>query len=259
MTAADGDPILDVFQVIVRYETIRRCQEGRRRKKSLAEFEREYHGVEVGYVRRAINRTVNEVFDDPEGKSLLDYGCGGPWWKEAYWPRFRRVVAVDVNEEDLEQIAREYPGSNVELGLTKNGLIDCDERFDYVLSSSVVGYIHPRQADAHLRSCYRLLAPGGTLVLSRVRAHNLGSWVRGSRFQAVPEFSFSYAYTKKELLGALMSIGFRSVRYLEHGVWFPFSSKLNQQLFRFGPRMMQVWGPRVFPFFRFQHMCTAVR
>ena len=226
---------------------------------SLDEFEMSYHGIEVGYVRRQINECVSRVFVNPNNSTLVDYGCGGSWWKEAYWPKFRKVYAIETNLSALQDIRDNYTGGNADLIYTRNGLVDFPERVDYVLSSSVVGYIHPAQAEHHLRSCFDMLQPGGVLILSRVRAFGLMELIHSSRLETTSHFSFTYAYKQSDLSRLLTQVGFANLKYHEHGVWLPVSSRANQEMYRRAPQLMTAVLPKLLPLFRFQHMYTAER
>lgn len=257
LTLRRSSPEIALFHSLVQLEKQRRREESGHWPATLLEFEKIYFGFEVGSVRRAINETVNKCFVNPAQKTLLDYGCGGSWWKDTYWPLFKKVLAVEIGEDVLLEIAANYPGNNVELGLTRNGLIDIDEQFDYVLSSSVVGYIHPTQAEYHIKSCYKQLKTDGKLILSRVKAFNLKNWLEGTRLKTSSTFSFSYSYRKHELISLLEKNGFRNIEYFEHGVWLPFGSRLNQLIYRCYPWLMQTALPVFMPFLRFQHMFTA--
>lgn len=257
ITLCDSSTEMNLFRCLVQLEKHRRQNESTCRSQSLKEFEKNYFGFEVGPARRLINQTIESCFENPKEKTLLDYGCGGSWWKDSYWPLFKKVLAVEICESVLEEIAANYNENNVELGITHNGLINSEERFDYVLSSSVVGYIHPVQAEYHLKSCHKQLKDDGRLILSRVKAYNLKNWIEGTRLRSSSTFSFSYSYTKKELAMLLEKTGFRNIRYYEHGIWLPFSSRFNQFLFKHSPFMMQKFLPPILPFLRFQHMFTA--
>lgn len=226
---------------------------------SLADFESTYFGTEVGFIRRAFNEITTSKMRT-EG-TLLDFGCGGSWWKEDYWPKFSSVTAVEVNKRALEDLQKNF--NNVVPAYTSNGLIDPSalktKGFDVVLSSSVVGYILPIQAEHHLRCCFELLKPGGQLVLTRVRAYTFYDALRSKRLSITGLASFSYGYTVRELITILKSIGFENLDYTPLGIRLPLPMKINQALYRIAPRLFGAWLPRLFPFLKIQHCFTATR
>lgn len=251
-------PETRLMAALVAIEEDRRKSE-KDEKISLEEFEYRYFGAEVGAIRRTFNQiTLSKM---KLGGSLLDFGCGGSWWKEDYWPRFNSVTAVEVNKDALEDVRKSF--GNVTLAYTSNGLVDPlaleTKGFDVVLSSSVVGYILPMQAQHHLRCCYDLLKPGGQLVLTRVRAYSLYDLLRAKRFSISGSASFSYGYSVRELTEFLTRVGFHNIEYSAMGVRLPLPMKANQFLYRLAPKIMGSLLPKIFPFLKIQHCFTAIR
>ena len=249
---------LKIFECFVSVEEDRRARESKTRTESLEEFEKRYHGVEVGWIRRAFNRaTLSHL---RLGGDLIDYGCGSYWWKE-YWPHYDNVYAVEVVKQQLEDIGVRYPQAR--LIYTRNGLVDPNaldiKKFDVVMSSSVVGYILPIQAKYHLQSCHDLLKPGGQLMLTRIRAFNVYDFVRSNRLTCVADTSFSYAYTASELRRELEKLGFKDIQYHVQGVRLPIPWKAQQFLYRMFPVFMTSVAPRLFPILKVHHMLTATR
>jgi len=251
----DVDPALDTFTCLVTAESrLREAQRDRVLGNDLTEFERNYFGPEVGAVRRAYNRTMMKHMQT--GGRLLDFGCGGVWWKQDYWPSFSEVTACEVDRSALKEIGAAYPA--VRLWWTRNGLIGTEESFDVVLSSSVLGYILPEQARHHIACAYRLLGEGGQLVLTRVLAYDLAAWLRGRRLVDLPGPRFAYHYSKAELVRVLRDVGFRDIRYHTLGARLPgLSWRINQALYKAAPPLMTQAFPAMFPFFKVQHMLTA--
>lgn len=250
-------PEFEPFACLVAAETERRAKDRRNQSRTdgnLAAFESTYHGPEVGAVRRAFNKTLYQHMD--MRGHLLDFGCGGSWWKEDYWPRFGKVTACEVDRHALEELAAEYP--EAELWWTRNGLIDSDARFDVVLSSRVLGYILPEQANHHIRCAHGLLKDGGQLVVTRVLAFDLAAFLRSRRLVDIPGPSFAYHYTRRELESLLAETGFRDIRYITLGARVPgLRWEWNQTLYRHMPWVMTTLLPSVCPFMKIQHMLIA--
>ncbi len=247
---------LPILEALCHMEELRRHAEGEAILESLETLEQSYFGPEVGAVRRSFNALMMERM--PRGGALLDYGCGGPWWKEDYWPRFDRVDAVEVNRGALQAIAEVYPQAN--LYHTRNGLFDAPIQYDCVVSSSVVGYILPAQAKLHLRICHDVLKPGGTFIFTRVNAFSLIQAIHCQRFAQATDYTFSYAYTSRQLHALLREIGFRDIQYQPLGCTIPrVPWRLLQPLYRAFPRLMRDHLPRLLPFLKYQHFFTATR
>jgi len=245
---------LDLFACLVSAEETRRDEDRQKRPKDVAEFEKTYFGPEVGPIRRCFEAKMHRALG--RGGALLDYGCGGVWWKDRYWNTADNVTGVEVDRGALEEIEAAFPKAS--LLYTSTGIVETERRFDTVLSSSVVGYILPEQADHHLRSCFELLKPGGRLILTRVLAYGLIPLLRSHRLVHVRGGSFVYHYTKHELIDALKSCGFINIKYHHLGVRLPLISWATQQkLYALAPILMTEVLPRILPFLRIQHMLTC--
>jgi SAM-dependent methyltransferase len=249
-----SDPGLDdLFLAICQKEGRRRDDE--MRHVSLADLEARYNGPEVGALRRAINaQTLAKM---RLGGQLLDYGAGGSFWKDTYWPLFSNVTAAEVSLVNLADVAAHYP--DVELWFTRNGGIKSDKKFDVVLSSSVVGYIHPRQAEEHIKSCFKLLKPGGQLIMTRVRAYRLTDALRRNRLIERSPGSFEYGYRKKDLKWLLQEAGFSDIEYCPQACFLPSCWREYQWLARVAPNLSVIYAPRLLPFMKLHHFFVAKR
>jgi len=103
-----------------------------------------------------------------EGVRVLDVGCGSGVFADlvARHPG-TRVTAVDGNPAAIAFARHRYPRSNLEL---RRGLVDeldfAPSTFDRISCLEVIEHIHRDQARAMLSTFYRLLRPGGRLVMS---------------------------------------------------------------------------------------------
>ncbi len=245
---------LDMFGCLVEAEESRRDEDRQKRPTDLASFEKTYFGPEVGPIRRCFEAKMHRALG--QGGDLLDYGCGGVWWKDQYWNAVDSVTGVEVDRGALEEIEAAFPDAT--LLYTSTGIVETDRRFDTVLSSSVVGYILPEQADIHLKSCFELLKPGGRLILTRVLAYGLIPLLRSHRLVHVRGGSFVYHYTKRELADTVRACGFTNIKFQPLGVRLPFISWAAQQrLYALAPFLMMEIFPRLLPFLRIQHMLTC--
>jgi len=97
-----------------------------------------------------------------EGKLLLDAGCGTGWFSKAAVERGAKVTSMDLGEGLLEEVkkkctSKRIVGSILEIPFEENS-------FDIIVSSEVIEHI-PNPLDA-IDELYRVLKPGGTLILS---------------------------------------------------------------------------------------------
>lgn len=251
----DDAPAFDTFKCLVEAEArLRSAQRSDKVRESLLEFEKRHFGPEVGAVRRNFNQQMLRHMD--AGGRLLDYGCGGSWWKDDYWPLFDHITACEVDRSALKEIETAYPG--IRLWWTRNGIIRSDEEFDVILSSSVLGYILPEQGRHHISCAYKMLASGGQLVVTRVLAFDIAAFARGRRLVDLPGPRFGYHYSKGELIGVLREAGFKDIRYVALGGRIPgLPWRLNQALYKSAPWLMATVVPTAIPFAKIQHMVTA--
>ena len=254
LDATRRDVELDLFACLVAEEGSRRDEDRQNRPKDLADFEKIYFGPEVGPIRRCFEAKMQRKLG--QGGDLLDYGCGGVWWKDQYWNTVDSVTGVEVDRSALEEIEAAFPKAT--LLYTSTGIVETDRRFDKVLSSSVVGYILPEQANHHLKSCFELLKPGGRLILTRVLAYGLIPLLRCHRLVHVRGGSFVYHYTKREISDAVKACGFINIKFHHLGVRLPLLSwAVQQRLYSLAPFLMTEIFPRLLPFLRIQHMLTC--
>ncbi|MDQ5838158.1 MAG: class I SAM-dependent methyltransferase [Acidobacteriota bacterium] len=88
------------------------------------------------------------------GERLLDFGCGNKPYRELFSAKFTEHVGADIEgNEDAEVVI----GADGRLPVA-------DREFDCVLSSQVLE--HVGDAQLYLRESFRVLRPGGSLVLS---------------------------------------------------------------------------------------------
>lgn len=136
------------------------------------------------------------------GERLLDLGCGNMPYRELFSQKFKRHVGADIegNEE-------------AELAILPDGRVPApDESFDGVLSSQVLEHVaEPR---LYLSEAYRLLRPGGSLILS---TH--GIWPYH------PDPTDFWRWTKDGLVREITRAGFEVDEV--HGVFGPESSALQ--------------------------------
>src|SRR3989449_5114478 len=195
---------------------------------SREDFERRYFGIEVGHERRYFESILRPHIRP--GKILLDYGCGGTWWKD-YWSIPSHVTGVDVVPQNLESLRAAFPDqARFRLIYAPTGITTlADSSFDQILSSSVIGYIHPKLAQIHLREIARLLKPSGTAIFTRVNAANYATPLKARLVETGG--GFAYSYSRRELRRLIEDSGLRVLEMRRIGLHMPLFRRQVQRLY----------------------------
>ncbi len=110
--------------------------------------------------KRLIRKTLDEIKKMSPDR-ILDFGCGAGWLSKTLsregWP----VVGIDASHWLITNAMQTVKGEDFVVG-------DCmrfpfaDGKFDCIVGSAVVHHLDPNEA---LAECYRVMMPGGTLIL----------------------------------------------------------------------------------------------
>jgi 2-polyprenyl-6-hydroxyphenyl methylase / 3-demethylubiquinone-9 3-methyltransferase len=126
--------------------------------------------LRIGYIRdrAALHWRRDALGGKPlEGLSLLDIGCGGGLLSEPMTRLGAKVTGVDASSSNVRVAARHAEGQALAIDYrqgTAEALADTGAVFDIVLALEIVE--HVADVDLFLRSCGRLVKPGGLLFLS---------------------------------------------------------------------------------------------
>jgi 2-polyprenyl-3-methyl-5-hydroxy-6-metoxy-1,4-benzoquinol methylase len=150
------------------------------------------------FQRRAAASAYNALYDRPamlellgdvDGQAVLDAGCGPGLYAEELANRGASVVGIDQSAGMVE-LARQRLGARAEFrahDLSRPLDWLADRSFDAVVIALVIHHVDDRRA--LLRELFRVLRPGGRVVLST--HHPMEDWLRlgGSYFdvEAVEE------------------------------------------------------------------------
>ena len=180
-----------------------RLQEILRQRKE--EFREEVSGIAVpGRSWAAWARTLSYVAPSLD---VADLGCGEGYLtlEVARWAK--RVLAIDQSQEMLDRLkalARKHKVRNIRRKRAQIEKLPIRDQFvDVVLMSQV---LHSLQDPAvGLSEAYRILKPGGTLLVQDLRAHQ-EEWVKSRHGHVWLGFEV------KELRGMLRNANFRAVQ-----------------------------------------------
>jgi len=147
----------------------------------------------------------------PADAKVLDLCCGSgeaaaPWLAAGF-----QVTGLDVSPRALELAANRHPAMKRVEGLAEEPPLP-DAGFS-AIQLSVALHEFPRpEREQVLKSCLRLLEPGGWLVL--VDLHPAGPWLRLPQqlFCALFETDTATAMLEDDLLAQLKGIGFTAVQ-----------------------------------------------
>lgn len=126
--------------------------------------------VRIGYIRdrAAAHWTRDALSGSPlDGLSLLDIGCGGGLLSEPMTRLGARVTGVDAGARNISVAALHAERQGLAIDYrqgTAEALAESGAQFDIVLALEIVE--HVSDVDLFLRSCGRMVKPGGLLFLS---------------------------------------------------------------------------------------------
>jgi 2-polyprenyl-6-hydroxyphenyl methylase / 3-demethylubiquinone-9 3-methyltransferase len=126
--------------------------------------------LRIGYIR---DRAAQHWQRDPlsgvplQGLSLLDIGCGGGLLSEPMARLGAQVTGVDAAARNIRVAAQHAGKQGLDIDYrqgTAEALAETGTQFDIVLALEIVE--HVADVDLFLKSCGRMVKPGGLLFLS---------------------------------------------------------------------------------------------
>ncbi|HTR84562.1 MAG TPA: bifunctional 2-polyprenyl-6-hydroxyphenol methylase/3-demethylubiquinol 3-O-methyltransferase UbiG [Reyranella sp.] len=135
--------------------------------------------VRVGYIRdRAADHWRRDALGGTplQDLSLLDIGCGGGLLCEPMARLGARVTGIDASDRNIAVAGHHAAGQELEIeyrAAAAEALVEAGQRFDIVLALEVVE--HVADVDLFLRSCGRLVNPGGLIFVSTLN-RTLKAW-----------------------------------------------------------------------------------
>jgi SAM-dependent methyltransferase len=152
------------------------------------------------------------------GDRILDLGCGsGVAASMLAQTVGTQVVGIDVSEEAIQYARRQFQGPSLryEVGMVDELGFE-DASVDKIALLEVIEHIYPDQAMKVMRECFRLLRPGGRLVVTTPNSHSLWPMIEWGLdlFRLVPSLKGDQHvnnYTASGLIDLAHSGGFTVV------------------------------------------------
>src|SRR3954463_7402853 len=159
------------------------------------------------------------------GDRVLEVGCGRGHVLKSIQEAGCEVFGIDPSS-DMVELARAH-GVPASVG-TADALDFADRTIDLVFSQQVVEHLHPEDVPLHLAEAFRVLKPGGLLVVETPNRRT-GPQDISRGFSRVAEGLHLKEWTFGELAAAMRAAGFRDVR----GLLIPqFLARRSRQLHR---------------------------
>jgi N-acetylglucosaminyldiphosphoundecaprenol N-acetyl-beta-D-mannosaminyltransferase len=187
-------------------------------------------GGSASYGSYAIKKRIEKIDETLElkGKSVLDLGCGNGCYTAELARRAAFVCGVDLQRPHLKEFRQPIP----RVEAAGENLPFASETFDVVTMIEVLE--HTRCDEEVLKECFRVMKPGGLLVLFvpnkmyPFESHpcHIGSFAIGPNIPLIswfPDFlrqrlCHARIYTRRKLLSLAKSAGFQ---HHETGYIFP--------------------------------------
>jgi len=178
-----------------------------------------------------------------DGLRLLDVGCGTGHHLAALRARGFDVTGVDASEAMLEHARRNNPGADVRLGDVE-ALPLPDRQFDIAICIEVLRYLP--SCEACLREAWRVLKPGGALLVTAAPLFNANGYYLVNRFATrIPTRSLvrlrQFFLTEGRLRSAMKRAGFADVGV--HGVYGGPINWIERLAPSILPRLLRRWEP----------------
>jgi len=164
----------------------------------------------------------------PQGRRVLDAGCGAGPGLRFFSSWGNRLLGLDRSFYALQRARQLVPEAGLVQGDLAGGLPFAGESFDLVLLGDVLEHLDEGQA--LLSECWRVLRPGGALLVRTVNRWDLRRFFQGRRWSGRADPDHVRLYSPPELRRALRAAGFQEVR-VRAGVkplfWLPLRWKVG--------------------------------
>ncbi len=141
---------------------------------------------------------------------VLDAGCGAGPGLRFFAAHGHRVTGLDRSFVALQRASRWASAARFVQADLQAGLPFAAESFDLVVLGDVIEHIPDGMS--LLRECYRVLRPGGCLLLSTVNRWDVRRFFQGERWSGRADPTHVHLYSPWELRRVLLGAGFHKVR-----------------------------------------------
>ncbi|MDN5345273.1 MAG: hypothetical protein PWQ18_1387 [Clostridia bacterium] len=171
-------------------------------------------------VDRVEKEPVYAYLDPRAGEHILDVGCGTGNFSLELASRGVRVTGIDISDPMLAKARRKAAAAGLEIEFLHGDAAHLpfpDDTFDKVVSVTALEFAPDLKAV--LTESYRVLKPGGRMVIGLIGGNSLWSRHYEARAAREPDCLFKYAhfYTLDELLAAMPGQGIKGRAVLFFG------------------------------------------
>ena len=100
-----------------------------------------------------------------EQRIILDVGCGNAWVARMFCRKGYDVVSIDISNENTSEALKKYPLENHSAVVADvYSLPFKNNSFDYIIASEIIE--HVASPDLFIAALFKVLAPGGTLIIT---------------------------------------------------------------------------------------------
>jgi len=170
--------------------------------------------------RHGMHARMLDYVDPGNGKKVLELGCGPGKYAALLHTAGFDVEAVDPHEFDTWERIRASTSVRLTSEVYAENLPYGDASFDHVTCLSALLYF--QDPFGGLSQMYRVLRPGGLLVLRTVNSGNLYTARTGKKLDPASK----QLYRMEELISLVESAGFAVEDSFAYGFWPPFLSGL---------------------------------
>lgn len=164
--------------------------------------------------RSPVHARLGDWIDLAQGSRVLEDGCGPGRYVGLLARLGFDVVGVDPNQFDTWANLQHMPNINLRSGILAENLPFVDESFDHVCCLGALLYFsNPQRA---LSEMFRVLRPGGRLVLRTINRDNAYTRTTGRRLDPTSKNLFGRA----DLIEVVQDAGFLVHEYFDFG-FFP--------------------------------------
>jgi len=172
------------------------------------ESENLYWEMKKALFRQLVDYSGVQLIMNSDSRNALDVGCATGACLSVFQERGFMAYGIDVNSYAVEKARARNPGAKIYHGALETATLD-PSSFSLMVMSDVVE--HVQDPERFLRGAYRLLAPGGRLVILTPNIDSLSLWFLGAKWPHFKREHLCY-FNAHSLRTILTQCGFRMVK-----------------------------------------------